>query len=387
MRIVIPPTMRQHMLKLIHQLHLGIVKSKQRAREVLYWLGMSAEIEEVVKDCSKCAEFQNKLPRLPLKPTETPELPFELVASDIFEFEGKHLILLVDYFSKFIEVDELKDQRSCTTIEMLKSQFSRHGIPTVLRTDNGPQYVSEEFRDFCENYGISHLTSSPHTPHSNGEVERAVQTVKRLWNKASDKHLALLDYRTTPLETVELSPAQLLMGRRPRNKLPAAQQLLVPKAYNSLKIRQLLNRSKASQKYYYDKGRTMDARSAPVLGEEVRMQPYPGHSKWSPAVVIQHHSSTPRSYIVNSGGKEFRRNCQHLRKSTEKANQSRHLVPDEPWEEFPDVLPEQRELSPSLVESSASPAKEPLNVGQPQPSRLYTTKLSRVVRPPEKLDL
>lgn len=379
--------MRQHMLKLIHQSHLGIVKSKQRAREVLYWPGMSAEIEEVVKNCSKCAEFQNKLPRLPLKPTETPELPFELVASDIFEFDGKHFILLVDYFSKYIEVDELKDQRSRTAIEILKTQFSRHGIPTVLRTDNGPQYASEEFRDFCESYGISHLTSSPHTPHSNGEAERAVQTVKRLWNKAPDRHLALLDYRTTPLETVELSPAQLLMGRRPRNKLPTAQQLLIPKAYNSLKIRHLLNRSKASQKYYYDKGRTMHTRPALVPGEEVRMQPYPGHAKWSPAVVVQRHSSTPRSYIVNSGGVEFRRNSQHLRKSTARANQSRHFMQNEPWEELPDALPEQEELIPPLVGTSALPAKDSLNVDKPQPCLPYITKHGRVVKPPERLNL
>lgn len=387
LRIVIPPTMRQHMLKLIHQSHLGIVKSKQRVREVLYWPGMSAEIEEVVKNCSKCAEFQNKLPRLPLKPTEAPGLPFELVASDIFEFDGKHFILLVDYFSKYIEVDELKDLRSRTAIEILKSQFSRHGIPSALRTDNGPQYASEEFRDFCESYGISHITSSPHTPHSNGEAERAVQTVKRLWNKAPDRHLALLDYRTTPLETVELSPAQLLMGRRPRNKLPTAQQLLIPKAYDSLKIRHLLNRSKDSQKYYYDKGRTMRTRPELVPGEEVRMQPYPGHVKWSPAVVIQRHSSTPRSYIVNSGGMEFRRNCQHLRKSTARANQSRHIMQNEPWEELPDALVEQDELIPPLVGTSASPAEVPLDVGQPQPCQPYVTKHGRVVKPPERLDL
>lgn len=76
------------MLRLIHQSHLGMVKSKQGAREVLYWPGMSAQIEEVVRNCSKCADFQNKLPRHSLKPTETPELPFEEVASDLFEFEG-----------------------------------------------------------------------------------------------------------------------------------------------------------------------------------------------------------------------------------------------------------------------------------------------------------
>lgn len=71
-------------------------------------------------------------------PMETPELLFEEVASDLFEFEGKHYILLVDYFSKFIEVDQLKDQPSRTITEALKAQCSRYGIPSILRTDGGP---------------------------------------------------------------------------------------------------------------------------------------------------------------------------------------------------------------------------------------------------------
>lgn len=121
------------MLGLIHKSHLGMVKSKQSACEVLYWPGVSAEIEDIVRNCSKCAEFQNRLPRLQHKPTVTPELPFEQVASDIFDWEGKHYMVLVDYYSKFIEVGELKDQHSCTLIATLKTQFSKHGIPTVLR--------------------------------------------------------------------------------------------------------------------------------------------------------------------------------------------------------------------------------------------------------------
>ena len=255
LHIVVPPTMQRRMLELIHQSHLGIVKSKQRAREVLYWPGMSAEIENMIRNCGKCAEIQNRLPRQPLIPTETPELPFEEVASDLFEFERKQYIVLVDYYSKYIEVDELKDQRSCTTIETLKAQFSRHRIPATIRTDNGLQYSSEEFKEFCKSYGILHKTSSPHTPHSNGEAERAVQTVKRLWSKAPDKHLALLDYRTTPLESVGLSPAQLLMGRRPRNKLPTARALLKPMAHDPVKVKHLLDKTKHTQKLYYDSKR------------------------------------------------------------------------------------------------------------------------------------
>uniref|UniRef100_A0A8C6KIQ6 Gypsy retrotransposon integrase-like protein 1 n=1 Tax=Nothobranchius furzeri TaxID=105023 RepID=A0A8C6KIQ6_NOTFU len=278
-RVVVPPSMRKYMLGLITS---GTVKSKQRAREVLYWPGMSSEIEEMVRNCSKCVEFQNKLPRLPLSPTETPDLPFEQVGSDIFEFESKQYLVIVDYYSKLIEVDELKDPRSRTVIETLKAQFSRHGIPSILRTDNGSQYTAEQFKGFYESYGISHRTSSPHTPYSNGEAERAVQTVKRLWNKAPDKHLALLDYRTTPLESVSLSPEQLLMGRRPRNLLPTSKLLLVPKAHDPNQIKQRLDKSKAFQKFHYDKKR---ATSIPthhfplVPGDEVRMQPHPGSAR------------------------------------------------------------------------------------------------------------
>lgn len=302
LRIAIPPTMRHHMLRLIHQSHLG--KSKQRAREVLYWPCQGAEIEEMVRNCSNCAEFQNRLPRLPLKPTVTPDIPFEQVASDIFEWDRKHYVVLVDYYSKFIEVDELKGQHSHTVIETPKNQFSRHGIPTALHTDNSPQYAAE-FSDFCKSYGISHCTSSPHTPHSNRAAERAVQTVKRLWHKAPDKHLALFDYRTTPLESVGLSPAQLLMSRRARNKLPTAQQLLMQRAYDPQRVKHLLDRSKASQKFYFNKGRTAKCHLLLAPGEEVRMQPFPGSTQQLLlAAVIQKHT-TPRSYIVECGGKEF----------------------------------------------------------------------------------
>lgn len=243
---------------------------------------MSAEIEQMVKNCGKCADFQNWLPR----PTETPNFPFEEVASDLFEFEENHYVLLVDYFSKFIEVDKLKDLHCHAVIEKLKAQFSRHRIPTILRTDNGPQYSADEFKDFCQRYGIIHKTSSPHTPHSNGEAEHAVQTVKKLWCKAPDKHLALLDfYRTTSLESVDLSPAQLLMGRQPRNNLPAARLLLTPAAYDPLKVKRQLDESKSIQKFYYDRKRASGPRAALKPGDEVRMQPHPGSHKWSPELL------------------------------------------------------------------------------------------------------
>ena len=102
----------------------------------------------------------------------------------------------------------------------------------TLRSENGTMYNSQLVRKFCKDHGIILRTSSPRYPRSNGEGEKTVQAVKRPWRKSTDKHLAMLDYGTTPLEGIHLSPAQLLMGRRPRNTLPIARGLLVPLAYD-----------------------------------------------------------------------------------------------------------------------------------------------------------
>jgi transposase InsO family protein len=103
----------------------------------------------------------------------------------------------------------------------MKEIFACHGIPNNVVSDNGPQFVSEEFAQFASIYGFSHTTSSP---QGNGLVERTVQSVKALLKKSlfakEDYHLALLGYRSTSHETTSVSPVQLLMGLRLRTTLP-----------------------------------------------------------------------------------------------------------------------------------------------------------------------
>ena len=121
-------------------------------------------------------------------------------------------------------------------------------------SDNGPQLSSSEFQEFAKEYGFKHVTSSPHYPKANGEAERAIQTVKNLWRKNSDKDLALLDYRTTPRPGIELSPAQLLMGRRRlRNELPMMDSLLQPASVNQKDVSRYLKKTKEDQKKYHDR--------------------------------------------------------------------------------------------------------------------------------------
>ncbi|XP_031571389.1 uncharacterized protein K02A2.6-like [Actinia tenebrosa] len=225
MRIVVPQTMRASMLDVIHNTHLGVVKSKQRAGETLYWPGMSAQIEDKIANCSICQAYATAQPKEPMIATKPPDLPWMQVASDIFYFEGHNYILTVDYYSKYIEVTKLTDVTTSQTIEALKAHFAAHGIPEKLITDNGTQYSSSQFTQFAKEYGFEHVTSSPRYPSSNGEAEAAVNTVKRMWTKCKDKQLALLNYRATPLPGIELSPSQLLMSRRLRTTLPTARNL------------------------------------------------------------------------------------------------------------------------------------------------------------------
>lgn len=76
-------------------------------------------------------------------------------------------------------------------IQHLKSQFARYGIPNEAMSDNGPQFAIAEFRKFAQDYEFRHLTSRPHFPQSNGQVERMIQTIKHLLEKAKDPYLAI----------------------------------------------------------------------------------------------------------------------------------------------------------------------------------------------------
>ena len=117
-------------------------------------------------------------------------------------------------------MNKLTTTTSSAIITALKAVFSRHGLPEVVRSDNGPQYSSHEFARFADSYNFKHVTSSPLYPQSNGQAERAVQTVKNILKQSQDPFMGLLSYRSTPTPWCGLSPAELCMGRRIRTSVP-----------------------------------------------------------------------------------------------------------------------------------------------------------------------
>ena len=185
----------------------------------VWWPGVGHAVSQLVQNCRVCAE-QAVNKREPLIVTPLSDYPWQMAGADLFELDKCQYLLVVDYFSRYPEVVKLTSTTSVQVIAVLKSIFARHGIPETLRSDNGPQFSSHDFSKFASSYGFQHITSSPRFPQSNGQVERAVQSIKRMLKRSQDPHIAVLSYRATPHPWCGYSPAELCMGRRIRTSVP-----------------------------------------------------------------------------------------------------------------------------------------------------------------------
>ena len=131
--------------------------------------------------------------REPLLQTPLPKHPWEQIATDLFEIKGVHYLQVVDYYSRYVEVQWLNSTTTITITTILKSWFAQHGISEVVVSNNGPQYTSREMKKFAYSYGFTHITSSPHYPQSNRQAERAVKSVKALLEHSPDPYIAGAD--------------------------------------------------------------------------------------------------------------------------------------------------------------------------------------------------
>lgn len=242
-------------------------------------------------------------------PSALPDHPWEKVAADLFELGKATYLLVVDYFSRYVEVQELSTTTASKVIAILKTIFARYGVPSQFVSDNGPQFDCLEMKKFAKKYGFRHITSSPYYPQSNGLAERAVKTVKQLLQNAPDPHIALLSYRATPLPSCGLSPAELLMGRRIRTDLPQLKQRLVPDWPYLEDFRKADECHKQKQKENYDtRHRTRPLASLPKNAPVWVDTP----SGQTPGKVVR-PSGEPRSYQVEVPSGEVRRNRMQLR--------------------------------------------------------------------------
>ena len=312
--------MRSEMVNIIHDSsHQGCNQASRRARDIMFWPGMTKAITNYVLACPLCERYRHANAKEPLLPHAVPARPWQHLSCDIFAFENSHYLITVDAYSRHFEIDYLPDLKSTTVIRKLKVHFSRFGIPERLKTDNGTQFNSEQFQKFSKNWPFTHVTSSPNHQSSNGLSEIYVNHAKRILRKAKDAnrdpYLPLLKYRNTPLEC-GYSPAQLLMGRRLRSVVPTTNRQLSPETVDVKKAQENMQKQKDKSKVYHDQ----KARPLPSLkiGDRVMFQKKPGDN-WERAKVLRKYNN--RSFkIQTSDGAPYRRNRVFINKSNSDHN-------------------------------------------------------------------
>lgn len=230
--MVIPESLKERVLCYVHENHTGIVKMKMLARSYIWWPGISENIESYVKNCKACQQTRN----VPKEIVETKwpicTYPMERIHLDLFYFNGICFLILVDAYSKYIQVVVMKSYVLQSVVDRLVEVFAVLGLPSKIVTDNGPPFNAFEFQKFCDRHGILLYKIPPYHSQTNGQAERCVQTTKKVLIKYSlgkERFLTiqqkvnkfLLSSRNTPSSATGRTPSEMIFAFKPRTLLDA----------------------------------------------------------------------------------------------------------------------------------------------------------------------
>ena len=348
-RVVVPPKLRQLVLDMLHETHQGASRMKGLARQYFWWPAMDREIEYISSACKECAQQRNDPAAHPLRPWPLPSGPWRRLHIDhAGPFQGQLYLIVVDAYSKWLEVKPVANTSSATTIRTLQSIFSTHGLPKVLVSDNASGFKSEEFSKFLRKNGIEMVNSPPYHPKSNGLAERAVQHFKKAMKKLGGDPLYklnkwLFEVRATPHATTGQSPAELLMNRRLRTRWNA----MIPD------IRDDMERKQEAQKRNHDRR----SRVHQELGEgdKVWWRHYgDSGTKWEPGVVQRREEVT--FDVEPLQGPAIRRHAEQLSPRTDSPREDSSTTPVSPSHTPPVAA---RQASPATSATSSEVTVSP----------------------------
>jgi hypothetical protein len=217
-KVLVPDALNPRMLAWIHEGHLGQENCKALALDSVFWIGMSKDIDDYTQKCSVCLSHRNKLAREPL------------ILLTRYQFDGRRLeqtysrstariLLLVDHYIKYPEINLLSGKTAASMIVHLKSIFSRHGIPEEIVAENMP-FNSLEMRRFAGDWNCHIVTSSHHFAQSYTNSQATPQERREVELIHTSRYFNIIRH-LFPVSVTALQPAQLLFGRALRTKLHA----------------------------------------------------------------------------------------------------------------------------------------------------------------------
>ncbi|KAL1251129.1 hypothetical protein QQF64_018925 [Cirrhinus molitorella] len=325
-RLVVPVSLRHTLVTLAHEGHQGIVRTKQRLRDLYWWPHMDSQVQDCISACIPCQSNDKTAIThpAPLQPVPLPDGPWKKLGLDIVgPFETalpacRYAVTLTDYYSKWPELAFCPSATTDTVLDFLTTTFGRHGNPETVITDNGTQFTSAAFCEFLQTRGIQHSKTSVYYPAANGAAERFHRALKgciqtailqsQPWKEAVTNWLQV--YRATPHATTSTSPYELLYGRKMRTKLDILPVVHVP---NTI-VHDTVEKKQAKMKQYTDTKRHARAPSF-ARGEKVRVR-IPrlvpkARPKFSAPLTVEERVG-PNTFLLSDGK---RWNATHLARS------------------------------------------------------------------------
>ena len=229
-QIVIPPSLQNTVIKAAHSLgHLGMTKTKQMLREKYWFPDMNKMTERVVENCYECQLTTKQHRQEPVKMTQIPEKPWEIVSVDFGGPcpDGHYNLVVIDKRTRYPEVEVVYSTGIKPTKEKPKKIFATHGTPIQVESDNGPPFQSKEFAEFAAVEGFRHHRITPLHPRANGEAESFMKLVNKTEQRAQIQKISpmmaiqemLIGYRSTPHPATGITSYEGMMNRTVRTKL------------------------------------------------------------------------------------------------------------------------------------------------------------------------
>ena len=186
-RIIIPSSLWNKILEILHSSHSGVASMIPRAQTSVWWPGLQADIEKTRQGCHSCNVSTPSQPAAPPTPLPSPSFPFEMICSDYFSYGGHRYLVIVDRFSNWINVYKVnKGEGAEMLVKLLRQHFMTYGVSSELASDGGLEYVSNVCQIFLRQWGVHHRLSSAYFPHSNNRGEVAVRQAKRMIRENTD---------------------------------------------------------------------------------------------------------------------------------------------------------------------------------------------------------
>ena len=325
-RVVIPRALRKVATNILHSGHCGVTGMAERAREVMYWPGLTEEIEEARAGCKTCIRIAPSQPSAPPSDLPTPDYPFQQVSTDYFEVMGKHYMVFVCRYSNWISVYHSRSGTTAELLTVLRSYMGTFGVMEEIATDGDSVYTSREAQEFFKRFAIKHRVSSSYFPHSNQRAETAVKAAKRMIQENTgpsgsldtDAFLsALLMHRNTPSAALKMSPSEVIFGKKIRDLFPVkeGQLKMNPEWHHKLQLRDV-----ALARRHARRGQDLNEHTRKLrcleVGEVVSIQNQKGNSskRWDctgTIVEVKEHDQ----YVVkvDGSGRLTTRNRKFLR--------------------------------------------------------------------------